>query len=203
VVPGFRSHRSTAPRVRTWAGARRALPALLSIVLLGACAADPAPKKPPQVSPSATSLIGGGGLTRPTALPSGSLPKCDFPARVASPKWLPRDLPFPAGTYTMQEVPVASGFHRALLVVPGDLSSLAAFVLEQWPKSGYLLGRGDAEFGEIEDLFTKAPSVGAFKAVSVLCDPGYAKMLFIFAEQSPGLPVLPTPSGSALNPSGT
>jgi hypothetical protein len=179
------------------------VPVLLSIVLLGGCAADPPSQGGTSASPTKQSLIGGGGITRPTALPSGQLPKCDYPEQIASPAWLPRDLPFPAGTYTMQVSPVASGFHRVLLVIPGDLPALAAFVLEQWPKSGYLLGRGDAEFGEIEDQFSKAPAVGAFKAVAVLCSPGFAKMLFIYAEQSPGLPVLPSSSGTPLNPNAT
>ena len=202
MAPGFRLQRSTALRVRSRAGAWRTLSLLLSVVLLGACAAkDPPAPTVVKVSPTASSLIGGGGITRPTVQPTGVLPKCPYPKHVDTPDWLPNDLPFPAGTYTYQQLEVSSGFHRALLVVPGDLSALAAFVLKQWPNAGYLLGRGDAEIGEIEDLFTKAPSVGAFKAVSVYCSPGFSRMLLIYAEQSPGLPVLPSPTGSPLNPS--
>jgi regulator of RNase E activity RraA len=87
-----------------------------------------------------------------------------------------------------------------VMVLPGDLTTWIQFVLQQWPQAGYLLGRGDSELFEVEDIFTKAPSVGAFKAVQQTCAPGYAKMLLIFAEQSPGLPVLPSPSGSPINP---
>jgi len=192
--------RSTAPRARSWAGARRALPVVLALVLSGACAAEDPGGQKVTASPTTTGLIAGGGITRPTAVPTGNLPECPHPQQVPTPDWLPKDLPFPAGTYTYQELPPASGFHRSLMVVPGDLTSLAAFVLDQWPKSGYLMGRGDAEFGEIEDLFTKAPAVGAFKAVAVFCRPGFARMLLIYAEQSPGLPVLPSPSGTPLNP---
>jgi len=202
VVPGFLSRRSTALRVRSGAGARRALPVLLAMVLLGACAAEDPGVTPVTLAPTTNGLIGGGGITRPTAPPTGHLPACPHPKQVATPDWLPKDLPFPAGTYTYQELSPSSGFHRALLVVPGDLPSLAKFVLEEWPKSGYLMGRGDAEFGEIEDLFQKAPAVGAFKAVAVFCSPGFARLLLIYAEQSPGLPVLPSSStGTPLNPS--
>jgi len=103
----------------------------------------------------------------------------------------------------MQDLGVDHGFHKALMVVPSDLTTLTRFVLEEWPRAGYQLGRGDSELYEVEDIVTKAPAVGAFKAVSQPCSPGYSKMLFIFANQSPGLPVLPSPSGSPLNPVGS
>jgi hypothetical protein len=169
-------------------------------VLLGACAANQPP--PDTVSPSPTkgSLIAGGGIVRVTAAPTGNLPQCDFPKQIPTPDWLPSDLPFPAGAYTIQELSVDGGFHRSIMVIPGDLVSWTQFVLDQWPKSGYVLGRGDSETGEVEDTFAKLPSVGAFKAISVYCSPGFSKMLFIFSDQSPGLPVLPSPSGSPLNP---
>ena len=108
---------------------------------------------------------------------------------------MPDDLPFPPGTYVMQELGLDGGYHKALMVLPDDLTTLTKFVLDQWPKSGYQLGRGDSELYEVEDVFTKAPSVGAFKAVSQPCSPGYSKMLLIYADQSPGLPVLPSPTG--------
>ena len=73
-------------------------------------------------------------------------------------------------------------------------------MLKEWPDAGWTLGRGDAEEGEAEEQFSRPPEVGAFKAVAVYCSPGYSRMLVVFAEQSPGLPVLPSASGSAVNP---
>ena len=133
--------------------------------VLSACSASTPP--PPDLQASATSggLIAGGGLVRPTAFPSGNLPPCQFPKQLATPDWMPDDLPFPPGTYVMQDLGVDGGFHKALMVVPNDLTTFTKFVLDQWPKSGYQLGRGDSELYEVEDIFTKAPSVGAFKAV--------------------------------------
>jgi hypothetical protein len=198
VLPELRSRRS-ASSVRSRAGACRALAVAATVVVFGACAAG----TPPAVrhaSPTKQSLIQGGGVVRPTALPPGKLPKCAAPKPIPTPDWVPNDLPFPPGTSTVQDLGFEGGYHKAIMVVPGTLAAWTRFILDQWPKSGYLLGRGDSETFEVEDVFQKAPSVGAFKAVSVFCTPGYSKMLFIFAEQSPGLPVLPSRSGTPLNP---
>jgi len=200
VLPDRRSRRS-APSVRALAGAWRALAAASLVVVFAACAADPSPPQDlTAASPTKKSLIQGGGLVRPTNVPSGNLPACQYPKKVPTPDWLPNDLPFPTGAYTMQDLGNEGGFHRALMVVPTDLTSFTRFVLQQWPKAGYVLGRGDSELFEVEDIFQKAPAVGAFKAVQQPCDPGFAKMLLIYAEQSPGLPVLPSSTGSPINP---
>jgi hypothetical protein len=169
-------------------------------MVLAGCSAAPPPEQNLQSSPTKQSLIQGGGVSRPTAQPSGNVPDCIYPQRVPTPRWLPDDLPFPAGTYTTQELGLDGGYHKAVMVLPGSLTAWTKFVLDQWPKSGYVLGRGDSEAYEVEDVFTKAPAVGAFKAVSEFCSPGYSKMLLIYADQSPGLPVLPSPSGTPINP---
>jgi hypothetical protein len=171
-----------------------------AVVVFAACAAQAPPPPDLHASPTKQSLIQGGGVSRPTTPPGADLPDCTYPERVATPAWLPNDLPFPAGTYTTQELGEDGGYHKAVMVLPGTLTAWTRFVLDQWPKSGYILGRGDSEAYEVEDVFTKAPAVGAFKAVSVFCSPGYSKMLLIFADQSPALPVLPSPSGTPLNP---
>ncbi|HXJ66501.1 MAG TPA: hypothetical protein VNN79_22305 [Actinomycetota bacterium] len=202
MLPNFRNPRS-APGSRLPIGVRFACAATLVLATTTACSAATPP--PPDLQASATSggLIAGGGLVRPTAFPSGQLPPCQFPARLDTPDWMPDDLPFPPGSYVTQELGLDGGFHKALMVVPTDLTTYTKFVLEQWPKAGYQLGRGDSELYEVEDIFTKAPAVGAFKAVSQACSPGYSKMLFIYADQSPGLPVLPSPRGTALNAGGS
>ncbi|MFL5797300.1 MAG: hypothetical protein ACJ77A_05135 [Actinomycetota bacterium] len=201
MLPGFRTALPTGARPTGLRASLRSAALVGCVVFLVACSAD-RPRTAPstQSSPTKQSLIGGGGVTRPTAAPSGDLPACKFPARIATPDWLPTDLPFPAGVYTYQDLSDSDGYHRALMVIPSDLTTWTKFVLEEWPKAGYVLGRGDAEPGEVEDQFLKAPTVGAFKAVSVYCSPGFSRMLLVFAEQSPGLPVLPSASGSAVNP---
>ncbi|HEX9375819.1 MAG TPA: hypothetical protein VGB19_06240 [Actinomycetota bacterium] len=179
----------------------RALAACCLALVLGACSAEPEPADSPRPTGPRTSK-GPGGVTRPTVVPS-NLPECKFPPSIETPEWMPTDLPFPAGTYTMQLLPDATSYHRAILVVPGSLQTFIKFVLSDWPKAGWILGRGESEPGEVEDQFQKAPAVGAFKAVSVYCKPGFSKMLIVYAEQNPGLPGLPSPTGTgtAINPS--
>ncbi len=134
-----------------------------------------------------------------------TLPPCEYPPEVRFPKWVPDDLPLPEGTYAQQRLEPLSGYDRALLVVPVELGELKNFVLEEWPAAGWVLGRGDEEPGEIEDQFSKAPAVGAFKAQSILCDPGYSVMYLIFAAERPDAEVVltPSPQGSPLQPSPT
>jgi hypothetical protein len=201
VLTGIRPLRPGPSSVRSTSGAARSALVLVVLAVLSACAADPpSPSGNLTQSTNSPGLISGGGVTRSTAVPVANRPKCTFPDPIETPDWLPKDLPFPAGAYTFQELSTEQGFHKSVMVVPGDLAAWAQFVLDEWPKSGYFLGRGDAEPGEIEDVFQKSPSVGAFKAVYVYCKPGYSKMLIIYADQSPGLPVLPAPSGTPLNP---
>ena len=203
VLTGIRFRRPRASGVRSGSGVVRSALSVAVLVVLAGCAADP-PAATGNLTTSGTNtpgLISGGGVSRATAVPVANRPKCAFPDPIETPDWIPKDLPFPAGAYTFQELSTEQGFHKAVMVIPGDLTAWAQFVIDEWPKSGYLLGRGDAEPGEIEDLFQKPPAVGAFKAAYVYCKPGFSKMLLIYAEQSPGLPVLPAPSGSPLNPS--
>jgi hypothetical protein len=133
-----------------------------AVVVFAACAAQAPPPPDLHASPTKQSLIQGGGVSRPTTPPGADLPDCTYPERVATPAWLPNDLPFPAGTYTTQELGEDGGYHKAVMVLPGTLTAWTRFVLDQWPKSGYILGRGDSEAYEVEDVFTKAPAVGAF-----------------------------------------
>jgi hypothetical protein len=109
---------------------------------------------------------------------------------------VPKDLPFPPGTYAYRNFPKLSGYERALFVVRVGTTQIAKLVLKQWPKAGYVLGRGDSEPGEVEDSFTKAPASGAFKANDVFCTPGYTVMYLVYANKGP---VIPAPSPTASN----
>jgi hypothetical protein len=185
------------PRARTLSALARLALVAMVMTVLAACSKGSGGDAAPSGSPSTAVVTQGpGGLTRPTVLPS-NLPSCQYPAHLASPKWLPIDLPFPVGTYTYQALPDSSGYHRVLLLIPTTLDKLTRFVLVQWPKAGWVLGRGDSEAGEVEDQFVKAPSAGAFKAVSEYCSPGFSRMLLVFTEQSSVLPGFPSPSGSS------
>ena len=149
----------------------------------------------------------------PPGLNADTLPECVNPEPVDTPSWLPPDLPLPEGTYASVDAGAIAGYQMALLVVPGELSDLAGFILEEWPKAGYLLRRPDSEPGEIDANFVRAPAVGALRARSVLCKPGYSLMTLLYlgdrvdvqappsvVPSVPGLgpsagPIIPSPTG--------
>lgn len=133
------------------------------------------------------------------------LPKCDYPEKLKLPAWLPKDLPFPRGTYAKEQLQPAQGYRRALLVIPVTLEKLTRHVLNVWPREGWALGAGDSEPGEIEDLFSKPPAFGAFRAQEVICEPGYSLMYLIFTKNRalPQPVINPSPRGSPLVPSPT
>jgi hypothetical protein len=153
---------------------------------LSACAGGSGPSSAvsPQANPPPTVVSSGLPQILPTGVPSvpvsTNLPQCKLPARLPTPGWLPEDLPMPPGTYFSERLPPAIGYSRGIFVVPGTLPDLARHVLSVWPRRGWILGRGDAEPGEVEDQFSKPPSVGAFKAQAQYCSPGYNLMLVIF-----------------------
>jgi hypothetical protein len=105
----------------------------------------------------------------------------------------------PPGTYSFQNLTDISGFHRVLLAVPNyGTRDFARLVLNQWPDHGWVLGRGDAEPGEVEDSFSKGSARGAFKANDVACKPGFIQILLIYAPKPPPVPAPTfTPSNKA------
>jgi hypothetical protein len=135
--------------------------------------------------------------------PFGSgLPQCEPPPRIATPAWFPKDLPLPRNSYTTQALPVSFGYQRAVLVVPGTAEQFGQFVLREWPRAGWVLGRGDAEPGEVEDQFLKPPAIGAFRVRTEFCTPGYSLMLLIYSKNRTAVPLpSPTPRGVPLVPS--
>ncbi|HET6770247.1 MAG TPA: hypothetical protein VFH75_01235 [Actinomycetota bacterium] len=130
-------------------------------------------------------------------------PECQYPKKLKFPKWLPRDLPFPAGTYTQERLQSLEGYRRAILVIPVNLDELTQHVLNAWPRAGWTLGAGDSEPGEIEDQFSKAPAFGAFRARGVYCEPGYSLMYIIFTRNRSAPGPVSSPRGSPLVPSPT
>lgn len=154
---------------------------------LSACSSDPKPKA--HDSPPATVTAASASPTFVGATP----PECKPPAKVSFPDWVPDDLPFPDGMYAYKHLSKISGYERALFVLPIGSTQFAKMVLKEWPKAGYVLGRGDSEPGEVEDNFSKSPATGAFKANDVFCTPGYTIMYLIYAKKGPNIPV-PSPS---------
>jgi hypothetical protein len=108
--------------------------------------------------------------------------------------WLPLALPLPPNAIVLDDQPATGGYHRGTLAVPLAMRDLITFVLTEWPKQGWRLGRGDAENGEAEDTFVNGPDGGGFRARSVYCKSTWTEVFLVL--KVPGA----TPSGGGTVP---
>ena len=93
---------------------------------------------------------------------------CD-PPRLSWPKWLPKDLPLPRGTYTSRKMKPIYGYHRAKFILPFKTGRFARYILNHWPDAGYEIGRGDSEPNQVEAFFSKGTAIGQFRADDYAC----------------------------------
>ena len=87
-----------------------------------------------------------------------------------------------------------SNFQAATFAVPGTLAQWATFTLTEWPKHGWVSGRGDAEQGEAESSYSRNRSGGAWRASTTICEPGFFALSLAFASTIGGAPSS-TPAG--------
>ena len=161
--------------------ARAVAASIACIAFLSACSSDGGGGSVSSPTPLTTNVFSPlfPGAT-PSTLGQGTFPPCVEPKAIESPDWVPPDLALPPGGYIYRDLGAAGGYQRGLFVVPGTLTDLALFVLTEWPKQGWTMGRGDSEANEIETSFTRPPSLGAIKAQGVPCTPGYSVMLLVY-----------------------
>src|SRR2546421_2258429 len=167
------------------------------LLVLGAGCGKGSPGSTGQtVSPSASPTAFPKGTVTPS--PLTNLPKCKKQKKLAMPAWVPKDLPLPDGTFFTSRITGQGGYHEGLFVLPLSTVDIAKLVLKKWPKAGYMLGRGDAEPGEVEDQFAKYPGIGAFKAQDAYCKDPYSITLLIWAKDRSKIGVTGTSGGSPL-----
>jgi len=166
---------------------RSAIP-ILVLLAVGACGGSSVESSPSDSPPP--------GSESPSA--RGDEPKCQAEDHRSLPAWVPADLLLPAGTYFTKPVAAQGGYSEGLFIVPMSTSDFAKFVLEEWPKSGFHLGRGDAESGEAEDEFAKGSGAGAFKVQDRYCRPRSSTMLLIWTDDRSQVGTPGTEGGSPL-----
>lgn len=125
------------------------------------------------------------GATPSVPLPESCAP---IPGPIARPGFFPSDLPLPAGSYPTDKLE-GQGAPRVVFVVEASLRDFVKYLLAEWPKAGWEVGRGESEPGEAESSFRKDQRYGVFRARAVFCDQGRTEVLFAFGT-------LPTPSPS-------
>lgn len=202
----------------------RSVPALLAAVLAvfalvaAACGSggtddEGATDEPPGLPTSSSALVPTGssvlpqfGLGSPTAAqgfgqgPPQGIACAPRPPRGNDLPWIPPDLPLPPGTYPVSEIPrppsgAAANYSRGTLAAKGTLTEFVQFVLREWPKHGWSLGRGEAEPGEAEDAFYKGDYTGAFRVRSSYCEQGWSELFLVYGKR-PVFTTVPPPSTS-------
>lgn len=119
--------------------------------------------------------------TQPSALACGPTPSGDrFPANV------PADLPKPPGAHVLSSTTTPDGVRIVRFMTPTSLRQSVIFVVEQLPKAGYVLGRGDAEANEADAPFVHGNLRGLMRMI--VAGDCKTEWLLALADVSSGVP---------------
>jgi hypothetical protein len=150
----------------------------------------------------------GGSSGPPSAGPGTTTPPvtttaiaCPAPSKskpAAWPKSVPVDLPKPPHVVVLDHQTASDGVDIVKFRTPSSLRESVLFVVDAYPKAGYVLGRGDAEATEADAPFIHGNIRGLVRMLTTgACQTDW--LLATVNTQSPtGTPLLPvhTPSGS-------
>lgn len=131
-----------------------------------------------------------GTFPSPTGSPDIPLPvQCvePLPPAIGEPKFFPKDLPIPEGSYASLLIPGGTA-DRVVYTVKAPLRDFVTFIIDAWPKASWELGRGESEPGEAESSMRKGKRIGVFRARSVYCDQAWTEVLFAFGTIRPPQP---------------
>ena len=163
----------------------QALSALAAAALVAACGSDGGKGQAATTAAStATTALGvtlTSGLGAAVTTPVSAGTNCRVaPNRGPDVKWLPSDFPMPPGTYVAQEVASPPTAKVATFVVPMTITQYVTYALNEFPKAGFRLGRGDSEAGEAEDSFARGSTAGAFRVRQPYCDTAKSELLLSY-----------------------
>lgn len=119
---------------------------------------DPAPQPP------------AAGTPQPTERNAG--PSCP-PAKSTSPQWpkdVPAIIPRPAGL-TIEKTDRSKGnVVQVRTLVPMSIQQSVQFIVREFPKAGFTLGRGDAEATEVDAPFQRGDALRGLVRVFITTD---------------------------------
>ena len=119
---------------------------------------------------------------------------------------LPFDLPMPDNISVVDATTTSDGIQVVKFTTPTTLRQAVLFIVDRYPKAGYVLGRGDAEASEADAPFVKSKVRGITRLTSL----GTCKTLWLVesvtttgtAGTSPILSPHPTSSQTSAPPFG-
>jgi hypothetical protein len=150
----------------------------------------------------------GGSGSSPAAAPTAAVPAttsaapCPTPAKAKPVQWpakVPQDLPKPPNAHIDDQLTASDGVHIVKFTTPTSLRESVLFVVQQLPKAGYVLGRGDAEAMEADAPFVRGNTRGLVRMLEAgPCQTQWLLATVDMASQSANSPLLTphTPSSS-------
>jgi hypothetical protein len=127
---------------------------------------------------SAVAACGGSGSTASTApsprpVPTPTCPSASASTAATSPadgralRKLPFDLPMPDNITVVDATTTTDGIQVVKFTTPTTLRQAVLFIVDRYPKAGYVLGRGDAEATEADAPFVKDKVRGLTRLASL------------------------------------
>lgn len=111
--------------------------------------------------------------TQPTAAPAytpTTPPPCPKVTKTKPAHWpsrVPKDLPKPPNATVQDQLTASDGVHIVKFTTPTSLRESVLFVVNQLPKAGYVLGRGDAEAAEADAPFVHGNIRGLVRMLEI------------------------------------
>lgn len=89
------------------------------------------------------------------------------PALAKALRSVPFDLPMPDNITPVETTKTADGIQVVKFTTPTSLRQTVIFIVDRYPKAGYVLGRGDAEATEADAPFVKNKVRGLTKVAAL------------------------------------
>lgn len=137
-------------------------------------------------SSTSSALPTPGRSIRPSSSPFSGRPtiRCPPGPRAAIPRWFPKDLSLPAGTYALDiPLPKVSTYNRVALAVPASLRDFVKHIATRWPEQGWTFTHAEVEFVDAEAQVSKSNrSVAAAMIARAVCDGKYVQMYLTYGS---------------------
>lgn len=143
---------------------------------------------------------GASAARRPTTSPPAA-PTCPAPTATPLAQWpagVPADLPKPPGARLESSVVQPGNLRVTRFATPTSFRDGILFVLNHFPKAGFVLGRGDEESGEADVPFARGSVRAAVRMLATAtCRTEWLLVTTTLTSGGPPLTLLPSHSPSA------
>ena len=137
-------------------------------------------------SPSSAAIPRPGSTITPSSSPfSGRRAiRCPPGPKISIPKWFPKDLSLPAGTYALDiPLPAVRSYERVALAVPSSLRDFVKHIATRWPEQGWTFTHAEVEFVDAEAQVTKpSRSVAAAMIGRAVCNGKFVQLYLTYGK---------------------